>query len=102
MAGGVTASKIEIHAAADRIYGLAEGFADDIDELMRRARQVIGAEWLGDAADTHKTAWQDWEADVRRIMVALFADAALLHQAADRFGRTDDSNAGALSSLDLP
>jgi WXG100 family type VII secretion target len=102
MSGGVTASKTEIHAAADRIHGLAEGFADDIDGLMRRARQVIGAEWLGDAADTHQTVWREWEDDVRRIVAALFEDAALLHRAADRFGRTDDSNASALNGLDLP
>ncbi|WP_405161402.1 WXG100 family type VII secretion target [Nocardia sp. NBC_01499] len=102
MSGGVAANKTEIHTAADRVSRLAEGFADDIDGLMRRARSVIGAEWLGDAADTHHTAWEEWEGGVRRIVAALSADAVLLHQAAARFGGTDDGYAQALRGLDLP
>ncbi|MFE7798696.1 WXG100 family type VII secretion target [Nocardia sp. NPDC057440] len=100
----VAASRVEIHATADRVHGLADTFADDIDGLMRQARSVIGAEWLGDAANSHQSVWQDWEADVRRIVAALYEDAMVLHQVAERFGATDEGNANAMDGLglDLP
>jgi WXG100 family type VII secretion target len=86
-----------MHAAADRMSVRAEEFWDDIDALRKEADALMSTDWIGEAADTHATLWTEWVDSARKVAAALSEDAALIHQAADRYSKTDDSNASAIT-----
>ncbi|WP_327112586.1 WXG100 family type VII secretion target [Nocardia sp. NBC_01730] len=87
----------QMHAAADRMTARATEFGDDIEALRKEADTLMSADWIGAAADTHAALWTEWVDSARKVATALSDDAALVHQAADRYTKTDDSNASAIT-----
>ncbi|MBF6218074.1 WXG100 family type VII secretion target [Nocardia abscessus] len=87
----------QMHAAADRISARANEFWDDVEALRKEADALMSADWTGEAADSHATMWTEWVDSARKVAAALSEDAALIHQAADRYVKTDNSNAGDLT-----
>ncbi|WP_406270298.1 WXG100 family type VII secretion target [Nocardia sp. NBC_00881] len=75
----------------------ADEFWDDIEALRKEADAVMSTDWLGEAADTHAASWTERVDSARKVATALSEDAALIHQAADRYTKTDDSNANAIT-----
>ena len=87
----------QMHATADRMSSRADEFWDDIETLRTEADALMSADWVGEAADTHAALWTEWVESARKVAVALREDAILVHQAADRYTKTDSENAGDLT-----
>ncbi|MEU4344102.1 WXG100 family type VII secretion target [Nocardia sp. NPDC023852] len=83
----------QMHAAADRMTARVNEFWDDIEALRKEADALMSSDWIGEAADTHAASWTEWVDSARKIATALSEDAALVHQAADRYTKTDESSA---------
>ncbi|MGQ4618113.1 WXG100 family type VII secretion target [Nocardia sp. R7R-8] len=96
----------EMHAAADRMAAKAHEFWDDIEGLRKEIDALMSADWTGAAADTHAPLWAEWVDSARKVVAALSEDAVLIHQAADRYTKTDNSNASSIAyvrfNLDNP
>ncbi len=90
-----------MHRTADRMIVLGDEFWDDVDAIRREVESLMARDWTGDAATTHAALWEEWVDSARRVAAALGNDAALLHEAADSYTRTDERTAEAMSSLDL-
>ena len=85
------ASPEQVHATASRISEWADELWNDVAAVAGKASSLLSAGWRGDAANTHREAWTDWEDGARRIAAALSGDAALLHQAASAFAEADQA-----------
>src|SRR5262245_26780213 len=87
----------QMHATADRMSSRADEFWNDIETLRTEADALMSADWVGEAADTHAALWTEWVESARKVAAALREDAILVHQAADRYTKTDSDNAGDLT-----
>lgn len=90
-----------MHRTADRLTVLSDELWDDIDTIRSEVENLMAAGWTGIAAKSHAALWDEWVDSARQAVAALSNDAALLHQAADGYTRTDDSNAETSSGLAL-
>ncbi|MFF2084116.1 WXG100 family type VII secretion target [Nocardia sp. NPDC058176] len=60
------------------------------------------ASWTGTAAESYQRAWGEMQTGSRRVWDELFELAEKWGVAAENFQTTDMTNAGHISSLDLP
>ncbi|MDI9918792.1 WXG100 family type VII secretion target [Rhodococcus sp. IEGM 1379] len=90
-----------MHETARRISDLADDFWDDVESLRRDSETLMTADWIGDAARTHAALWAEWIDSARQVAGALTEDAALLHQAATAYSKTDHANASSISGARL-
>ncbi|MGV9612233.1 WXG100 family type VII secretion target [Nocardia xishanensis] len=86
-----------MHATADRIAARADVFWEDVEALRKEADAVMSTDWTGEAANTHAALWTEWVESARKVAVVLGEDAALIHQAADAYTKTDGDNASAIA-----
>ncbi|OYD69715.1 WXG100 family type VII secretion target/type VII secretion effector (TIGR04197 family) [Rhodococcus sp. OK302] len=91
----------QMHATATRISDLADDFWDDVESLRRDSENLMTADWTGDAARTHAALWAEWVDSARQVASALTEDAALLHQAAAEYSKTDNANANTVATATL-
>ena len=89
----------QIRATADRMEAWGEEFSNDVEELMGQVRELMESHWLGEAATSHASAWEEWEDGAKQVAEALSGDAALLRQAAEGYDGTESDNKQQLDSV---
>ncbi len=98
MADGVQVNPAQLDASAGWLESSASEFEDEVTRLMREVRGLVGVDWRGTAADSHGTAWDEWEEGAHRIVAALRQDAGALRSTASSIQTTDRNSASGISA----
>ncbi|WP_216893997.1 WXG100 family type VII secretion target [Nocardia alni] len=89
----------EMHSAADTMSRISEDFDNDLARLRKTVRSVVGSSWLGRAAESHDSAWDEFFDSTSDVVAGLAKDATALHRAAAEYAARDQTTGQALGRV---
>ncbi len=89
----------DMHSAADTMSRISEDFGNDLARLRKTVRSIVGSSWLGPAATSHDSAWDEFFDSTSDVVAGLSKDAAALHRAATEYAARDQATSQTLGRV---
>ncbi|HJR89870.1 MAG TPA: WXG100 family type VII secretion target [Aeromicrobium sp.] len=88
----------QLHSAAARLADAGQRLHDGLSAVDVEVGQLLGSGWKGGAATAYNTEWEKWHDGAGQVVLGLQTMSELLTVAGKEYAKTDEQNAGAISS----